>query len=58
LKDFMWYADGKTAPAPPDVTGVVALWNAPTSGTHTIKLTVRDQGDLTATADCGSVLVP
>jgi len=62
LKEFRWYADGKSPltdpPDPPDMTGIVGIWNAPSAGTHTITLQVRDQGDLTAMADCGSVTVP
>ena len=39
-------------------TGMVGIWNASSAGAHTITLQVRDQGDLTAMADCGSVTVP
>lgn len=58
LKEFRWYADGNAPPSTPDMTGIVGIWNAPSSGTHTIQLQVRDQGDLTAMANCGSVSVP
>jgi prepilin-type N-terminal cleavage/methylation domain-containing protein len=56
LKEYKWYADGKTTD-PPNATGVVALWDAPTSGTHTLRLAVKDQGDLPAEGTC-QVTVP
>jgi hypothetical protein len=56
LKDYEWWADGKTT-APPDATGVVALWEAPTSGKHTLRLSLKDQGDLPAEGTC-EVTVP
>lgn len=56
LKEYKWYADGSTTD-PPDATGVVALWEAPTSGKHTLRLAVKDQGDLPAEATC-EVTVP
>ena len=56
LKEYKWYADGKTT-EPPNATGVVALWDAPTSGTHTFRLAVKDQGDLPAEGTC-QVTVP
>jgi prepilin-type N-terminal cleavage/methylation domain-containing protein len=49
LKAYEWYADGGTTKV---ATGVVGVWNAPTSGTHTLKLHVLDQGGLTAEANC------
>jgi prepilin-type N-terminal cleavage/methylation domain-containing protein len=55
LKEYKWYADGKTT-EPPDATGVVALWDAPTSGTHTLRLAVKDQGDLPAEGTCQAVV--
>lgn len=55
LKEYKWWADGKTT-EPPDATGVVALWEAPTSGTHTFRLTLKDQGDLPAEATCQAVV--
>jgi hypothetical protein len=58
LKEFRWYADSNAPPSTPDMTGVVGIWNAPSAGAHTIQLQVRDQGDLTAMANCGSVTVP
>jgi prepilin-type N-terminal cleavage/methylation domain-containing protein len=58
LKEFRWYADGNAPPNVPDATGVVGIWDAPTNGSHTIMLQVRDQGDLTATASCGTVTIP
>jgi hypothetical protein len=56
LKDYFWYADGKPNTDPPDAKGVVALWDAPTSGTHTIRLELKDQGDLPAQATCTAVV--
>ena len=50
LKTYTWYADGNTTT--PVATGVVGVWNAPTSGTHTLRLSVLDQGGLTASANC------
>lgn len=51
LKEYKWYADGQTTD-PPTAEGVVALWDAPTSGTHTFRLAVKDQGDLPAEGTC------
>jgi prepilin-type N-terminal cleavage/methylation domain-containing protein len=51
LKEYKWYADGQTT-EPPTAEGVVALWDAPTSGTHTFRLAVKDQGDLPAEGTC------
>ena len=56
LKEYKWYADGQTT-EPPTAEGVVALWDAPTSGTHTFRLAVKDQGDLPAEGTC-DVFVP
>jgi prepilin-type N-terminal cleavage/methylation domain-containing protein len=55
MKTYNWYADGKTAD-PPDATGVVAVWTAPTSGTHTFRLHVEDQGGLPDDATCQAVV--
>jgi prepilin-type N-terminal cleavage/methylation domain-containing protein len=58
LKAYEWYADGGATKV---ATGVVGVWNAPTSGTHTLKLHVLDQGGLTAEANCeptAGVVVP
>jgi prepilin-type N-terminal cleavage/methylation domain-containing protein len=56
LKEYLWYLDGSATPLS-DPTGVVGIWNG-SSGTHSFALQVRDQGDLTAKTDCGSVVVP
>lgn len=62
LKEYRWYADGNAPPANPndpetaDATGVVALWEAPTNGSHTFLLVVSDQGDLTASTSCAAVI--
>jgi prepilin-type N-terminal cleavage/methylation domain-containing protein len=55
LKEYKWYADGLTT-EPPTATGIVALWDAPTSGTHTFRLAVKDQGDLPAEGTCQAVV--
>ena len=55
MKTYSWYADGKTAD-PPDATGVVAVWTAATSGTHTFRLHVEDQGGLPDDATCQAVV--
>jgi prepilin-type N-terminal cleavage/methylation domain-containing protein len=55
MKTYNWYADGNTAD-PPDATGVVAVWTAPTSGTHTFRLHVEDQGGLPDDATCQAVV--
>jgi prepilin-type N-terminal cleavage/methylation domain-containing protein len=55
LKEYKWYADGLTT-EPPTATGVVALWDAPTSGTHTFRLAVKDQGDLPAEGTCQAIV--
>jgi prepilin-type N-terminal cleavage/methylation domain-containing protein len=55
MKTYSWYADGNTAD-PPDATGVVAVWTAPTSGTHTFRLHVEDQGGLPDDATCQAVV--
>jgi prepilin-type N-terminal cleavage/methylation domain-containing protein len=56
LKEYLWYLDGSTTPLS-DPKGVVGVWNG-TSGTHSFALQVKDQGDLTAKTNCGSVVVP
>jgi prepilin-type N-terminal cleavage/methylation domain-containing protein len=55
MKTYSWYADGKTDD-PPDATGVVAVWTAATSGTHTFRLHVEDQGGLPDDATCQAVI--
>jgi prepilin-type N-terminal cleavage/methylation domain-containing protein len=55
MKEYKWYADGKTT-EPPDAKGVVALYEATTSGTHTFRLAVTDQGDLPGEATCSAVV--
>jgi prepilin-type N-terminal cleavage/methylation domain-containing protein len=55
MKFYKWYADGKTTD-PPDVEGVVGVWNAPTSGPHTFRLLIEDQGGLPAEATCSAVV--
>jgi prepilin-type N-terminal cleavage/methylation domain-containing protein len=55
MKIYSWYADGKTT-NPPDATGVVAVWDAPTSGTHSFRLHVEDQGGLPDDATCSAVV--
>jgi prepilin-type N-terminal cleavage/methylation domain-containing protein len=57
LKTYKWYADGKLTD-PPDAEGVVAVWTALTSGTHTFRLHIEDQGGLPADATCPPVAVP
>jgi len=52
---YNWYADGQTS-EPPTATGVVALWDAGTPGTHTFRLVVRDQGDLSGVTTCSAVV--
>lgn len=54
MKSYTWKANGN--PTNPPLTGVVAIWNAPTTGTHTFELTVEDQGGLTDTATCSAVI--
>jgi prepilin-type N-terminal cleavage/methylation domain-containing protein len=55
LKEYHWIVNGTEVK-----TGVVALWDAQTNGTYSVQLTVKDQGDLTATASCdpGTVTFP
>ncbi len=55
LKEYHWIVNGVEKK-----TGVVALWDAQTNGTYNVQLTVKDQGDLTATASCdpGTVTFP
>ena len=55
LKEYHWIVNGVE-----EKTGVVALWDAQTNGTYNVQLTVKDQGDLTATASCdpGTVTFP
>jgi prepilin-type N-terminal cleavage/methylation domain-containing protein len=55
MKMYKWYADGKTTD-PPDAEGVVAVWEAPTSGTHSFRLYVEDQGGLPDEAECSAVV--
>ena len=55
MRTYKWYADGKTTD-PASAEGVVALWDAPTSGTHTFRLAVTDQGDLPGTTTCSAVV--
>jgi prepilin-type N-terminal cleavage/methylation domain-containing protein len=55
MRTYKWYADGRTID-PPSAEGVVALWDAPTSGTHTFRLEVTDQGDLPGTTTCSAVV--
>jgi prepilin-type N-terminal cleavage/methylation domain-containing protein len=56
MKSYKWYADGKATTEPADLEGVVGVWEAGTSGTHSFTLVVRDQGDLEATATCSAVV--
>jgi prepilin-type N-terminal cleavage/methylation domain-containing protein len=49
MKTYTWVADGDTTNP---IDGVVALWTAPSNGTHSFELTVEDQGGLTDTATC------
>jgi prepilin-type N-terminal cleavage/methylation domain-containing protein len=56
MKSYKWYADGKPTTDPADLEGVVGVWTASTSGTHSFKLVVRDQGDLEADATCSAVV--
>ena len=55
MKIYSWYADGKLTD-PPDASGVVAVWTAATSGTHTFRLHVEDQGGLPDDATCSAVV--
>jgi hypothetical protein len=55
MKTYKWYADGNVT-EPPDATGVVAVWTAPTSGTHQFRLHVEDQGGLPDDATCQAVV--
>jgi prepilin-type N-terminal cleavage/methylation domain-containing protein len=52
MKNYTWYADGNTTT--PVATGVVAIWSAPSNGSHSFELHVEDQGGLTDTATCGA----
>ena len=54
MKKFTWYADGDTTTA--IASGVVAIWAAPSSGSHSFTLEVQDQGGLTDTATCGAFI--
>jgi prepilin-type N-terminal cleavage/methylation domain-containing protein len=54
MKKFTWYADGDTTTA--IASGVVAIWAAPTNGSHSFTLEVQDQGGLTDTATCGAFI--
>lgn len=54
MKSYTWYANGNTTQVAAD--GVVAIWNAPTTGTHSFELKVEDQGGLTDTATCSAVI--
>lgn len=54
MKTYTWYANGDTTQVAAD--GVVAIWNAPSSGTHSFELKVEDQGGLTDSATCGAVI--
>jgi prepilin-type N-terminal cleavage/methylation domain-containing protein len=56
MKSYKWYADGKATTEPADAEGVVAVWEAGTSGTHSFKLVVKDQGDLEDDATCSAVV--
>jgi prepilin-type N-terminal cleavage/methylation domain-containing protein len=55
MKTYKWYADGKVTD-PPDAEGVVAVWTAATSGTHTFRLHIEDQGGLPDDATCQAVV--
>lgn len=55
MKEYKWYADGNTTDTP-DAEGVVAVWDAPSSGTHEFRLKVKDQGDLEDEATCSAVV--
>jgi prepilin-type N-terminal cleavage/methylation domain-containing protein len=55
MKTYKWYADGKVT-EPPDAEGVVAVWTAPTSGVHTFRLHIEDQGGLPDDATCQAVV--
>jgi prepilin-type N-terminal cleavage/methylation domain-containing protein len=55
MKTYKWYADGKVT-EPPDAEGVVAVWTAPTSGMHTFRLHIEDQGGLPDDATCQAVV--
>jgi prepilin-type N-terminal cleavage/methylation domain-containing protein len=49
MKKYTWWADGdKTKP----IEGVVAIWTATTTGTHSFELEVQDQGGLTDSTTC------
>jgi prepilin-type N-terminal cleavage/methylation domain-containing protein len=54
MKKYIWYADGDDDT--PVAEGVVAIWAAPSSGTHTFELHVEDQGGLTDTATCEATI--
>jgi prepilin-type N-terminal cleavage/methylation domain-containing protein len=56
MKSYKWYADGKPTTDPADLEGVVGVWTAGTSGSHSFKLVVRDQGDLEDDATCSAVV--
>lgn len=55
LKEYHWIVNGEEKK-----TGVVTVWDAENNGTYNVELTVKDQGDLTATASCdpGTVTFP
>jgi len=55
MKVYDWYIDGKTAPDPPDASGVVAVVTVP-SGTHQFRLHVEDQGGLPDDFTCSAVV--
>ncbi len=54
LKRYSWYANGDEDTE--IANGVVGVWEAPTSGAHTITLEVEDHGGLTATGTCGATV--
>lgn len=53
MKRYTWIADGDTAHP---IDGVVAIWNAPSTGTHTFELEVEDQGGLTDKTTCQAAI--
>ena len=54
LKTYQWFAPGDDDT--PVVDGVVGIWEAPSSGSHTLTLEIEDQGGLGASTTCTAVV--
>jgi prepilin-type N-terminal cleavage/methylation domain-containing protein len=53
MKRYTWIANGDEANP---LDGVVAIFNAPSTGTHSFELEVEDQGGLTDTTTCEALI--